>query len=411
MAHSSFVIVGAGLAGAKAVEALRELGFDGRLTLIGDEEHLPYERPPLSKGYLAGNDSRESFIVHDAGWYDDHDVTLVLGRTTTAVDPDAHEVTLVDGNTHRYDKLLLATGSRARQLPLPGAGSLGVQTLRNVEDSDRISQALDRGGRLAVVGGGWIGMEVAANARDRGAEVTVIEAADVPLGLVLGLELAQVFLDLHREHGVTFHLGAQVSELTSLESKVTGVRLGDGTLVEADAVLVGIGAQPNIELAEAAGLDVDNGVLVDAALQSSNPDILAVGDIANHEHPVLGRRVRVEHWANALNQPSAAAATMLGTPTAYTELPYFFTDQYDLGMEYVGHAPPGSYARVVTRGNLRGREFIAFWLDGSDHVLAGMNVNVWDVVDDVKTLILSGRPVDTQRLADPDLPLAASLRA
>ncbi|MDX6296428.1 MAG: 3-phenylpropionate/trans-cinnamate dioxygenase ferredoxin reductase component [Nocardioidaceae bacterium] len=411
MAHSSFVIVGAGLAGAKAVEALRELGFDGRLTLIGDEEHLPYERPPLSKGYLAGNDSRESFIVHDAGWYDDHDVTLVLGRTTTAVDPDAHEVTLVDGNTHRYDKLLLATGSRARQLPLPGAGSLGVQTLRNVEDSDRISQALDRGGRLAVVGGGWIGMEVAANARDRGAEVTVIEAADVPLGLVLGPELAQVFLDLHREHGVTFHLGAQVSELTSLESKVTGVRLGDGTLVEADAVLVGIGAQPNIELAEAAGLDVDNGVLVDAALQSSNPDILAAGDIANHEHPVLGRRVRVEHWANALNQPAAAAATMLGTPTAYTELPYFFTDQYDLGMEYVGHAPPGSYARVVTRGNLRGREFIAFWLDGSDHVLAGMNVNVWDVVDDVKTLILSGRPVDTQRLADPDLPLAASLRA
>jgi NADPH-dependent 2,4-dienoyl-CoA reductase/sulfur reductase-like enzyme len=405
------VIVGAGLAGAKAVEALRELGFDGRLTLIGDEEHLPYERPPLSKGYLAGNDSRESFIVHDAGWYDDHDVTLVLGRTTTAVDPDAHEVTLVDGNTHRYDKLLLATGSRARQLPLPGAGSLGVQTLRNVEDSDRISQALDRGGRLAVVGGGWIGMEVAANARDRGAEVTVIEAADVPLGLVLGPELAQVFLDLHREHGVTFHLGAQVSELTSLESKVTGVRLGDGTLVEADAVLVGIGAQPNIELAEAAGLDVDNGVLVDAALQSSNPDILAAGDIANHEHPVLGRRVRVEHWANALNQPAAAAATMLGTPTAYTELPYFFTDQYDLGMEYVGHAPPGSYARVVTRGNLRGREFIAFWLDGSDHVLAGMNVNVWDVVDDVKTLILSGRPVDTQRLADPDLPLAASLRA
>jgi 3-phenylpropionate/trans-cinnamate dioxygenase ferredoxin reductase subunit len=411
VAHSSFVIVGAGLAGAKAVEALRELGFDGRLTLIGDEEHLPYERPPLSKGYLAGNDSRESFIVHDAGWYDDHDVTLVLGRTTTAVDPDAHEVTLVDGNTHRYDKLLLATGSRARQLPLPGAGSLGVQTLRNVEDSDRISQALDRGGRLAVVGGGWIGMEVAANARDRGAEVTVIEAADVPLGLVLGPELAQVFLDLHREHGVTFHLGAQVSELTSLESKVTGVRLGDGTLVEADAVLVGIGAQPNIELAEAAGLDVDNGVLVDAALQSSNPDILAAGDIANHEHPVLGRRVRVEHWANALNQPAAAAATMLGTPTAYTELPYFFTDQYDLGMEYVGHAPPGSYARVVTRGNLRGWEFIAFWLDGSDHVLAGMNVNVWDVVDDVKTLILSGRPVDTQRLADPDLPLAASLRA
>ena len=410
MARSGFVIVGAGLAGAKAVEALRELGFDGRLTLIGDEEHLPYERPPLSKGYLAGNDSRESFIVHDAAWYDEHDVTLVLGRTATAVDPEVHEVSLVDGNTHGYDKLLLATGSRARQLPLPGAGAIGVYTLRNVEDSDRISQALGRGDRLAVVGGGWIGMEVAANARDRGAEVTVIEAAAVPLGLVLGPELAQVFLELHRDHGVRFHLGAQVSELTTEESKVTGVRLGDGTHVGADAVLVGIGAQPNVELAEAAGLQVDNGVLVDAALRTSNADILAVGDIANHEHPVLGRRVRVEHWANALNQPAAAAATMLGTPTPYTELPYFFTDQYDLGMEYVGHAPPGSYARVVTRGDVGGREFMAFWLDDADRVLAGMNVNVWDVVDDVKTLILSGRPVDAQRLADPDVPMAGSLR-
>ena len=411
MAENGFVIVGGGLAGAKAAEALRDQGYDGRLTLVGDEEHLPYERPPLSKGYLAGSDARESFDVHDADWYAEHKVTLVLGKAATTLDAVAHQVGLVDGTTIGYDKLLLATGSRARQLPLPGAGAVGVFTLRTVEDSDRISAAITAGGRLAMIGGGWIGMEITANARQRGADVTVIEAAAVPLGAVLGPELAQVFLDLHREHGVTFQLDAQVSEITTYDSKVAGVRLGDGTLVEADAVVVGIGAQPNLGLAESAGLQIDNGVLVDEALQTSDPDIVAAGDIANHLHPVLGRRVRVEHWANALNQPGVAAATMLGGRTPYTELPYFFTDQYDLGMEYVGYAPPGSYARVVTRGDVGGREFIAFWLDSTDRVLAGMNVNVWDVVDDVKALILSGGPVDTDRLADPSRPLADSVTA
>jgi 3-phenylpropionate/trans-cinnamate dioxygenase ferredoxin reductase component len=408
--ETGFVIVGGGLAGAKAAEALREQGYQGPLTLVGDEEHLPYERPPLSKGYLAGSDSRESFVVHDAGWYDDRDVTLLLGKAATAVDAVAHEVSLVDGTTLSYAKLMLATGSRARRLPIPGAGAVGVHTLRTVDDSERISAAIAAGGRLAIVGGGWIGMEIAANARQRGAEVTVVEAAAVPLGAALGPELAQVFLDLHREHGVTFHLNATVAELTTNESAVTGVRLGDGTLIEADAVVVGVGAQPNLELAESAGLALDNGVLVDEALQSSDPDIVAVGDIANHLHPVLGQRVRVEHWANALNQPAAAAATMRGVATPYTELPYFFTDQYDLGMEYVGHAPPGSYARVVTRGDVGSREFIAFWLDGSDRVLAGMNVNIWDVVDGLKALILSRGPVDLDRLANPALVLTDSLR-
>lgn len=411
MAKNGFVIVGGGLAGAKGAEALRDRGYDGPITLIGDEEHLPYERPPLSKGYLAGTDQRESFVVHDRGWYEDHQVTLVLGTAATAVDAAAHQVRLVDGTAFSYEKLMLATGSRARTLPLPGAGANGVLTLRKVEDSEAISRAIDEGGRIAIIGGGWIGMEVAANARQRGAEVTVIEAAAAPLAAVLGDELAQTFLGLHREHGVTFHLDAKVAELTTHESVATGVRLADDTVVAADVVVVGVGAAPNLELAESAGLALDNGVLVDEALQSSDRDIVAVGDIANQQHPVLHTRVRVEHWANALNQPAAAAATMLDTPTPYSELPYFFTDQYDLGMEYVGYAPPGSYARVVTRGDVSGREFLAFWLDDSDRVLAGMNVNIWDVVEEVKALILSRGPVDLDRLANSDLLLSDCLRS
>ncbi|MGI8577036.1 MAG: NAD(P)/FAD-dependent oxidoreductase [Nocardioidaceae bacterium] len=403
----SFVIVGGGLAGAKAAEALRSRGYNGSLTLIGDEELLPYERPPLSKDYLAGKSAREEMDVHDAGWYADNRVDLLLGKAVTRLDRDALEVELVDGTRVPYDKLLLATGSRSRELPLPGVGANGVFSLRRVEDSNRIKQTLEDGRKLAIIGGGWIGMEIAANARERGVEVTVIEAAELPLGSALGPELAQVFVDLHREHSVAFHLGAQVSEVTVKDAAATGVALVDGTWIEADTVVVGIGAQPNIELAERAGLDVDNGVLVDQSLTTSDSDIVAVGDIANHQHPVLGTRIRVEHWANALNQPTTAAATMMGDSTAYEELPYFFTDQYDLGMEYVGWSPPGSYAEVVIRGDLTGREFIAFWLDADHHVLAGMNVNVWDVVNELKSLILSKQPADPTRLADPATPLSA----
>jgi 3-phenylpropionate/trans-cinnamate dioxygenase ferredoxin reductase component len=401
----SFVIVGGGLAGAKAAEALRDQGYDGAITLVAAESHLPYERPPLSKGYLAGSAPREDMDVHDADWYADQHVDLLLGTAAADLDPAKHMATLADGRQLRYDKLLLATGSRARRLSIPGAEASGVVTLRNVEDSDRIGAAIKAGQRLALVGGGWIGMEIAANAREGGSEVTVFETAELPLLAVLGPELARIFLDLHREHGVDFQLGAQIAEITTTSSTATGVRMADGTTVSADLVLLGVGAIPNVELAVDAGLDVDNGVLVDEALQTSDPDILAVGDIANHRHPVLGQRVRVEHWANALNQPAAAAATMLGNHTPYTELPYFFTDQYDLGMEYVGYVPHGSSVRVVTRGDVAGREFLAFWVDDQNRVLAGMNVNIWDVVDDVKALILSGRPVDEHRLADPSVPL------
>lgn len=406
MAAPGIVIVGGGLAGAKAAEALREQGYVGDLTLISSEEHLPYERPPLSKGYLAGKDDFSVAQVHDEAWYADQQVTLELGATATGIDPAAHEVTLVDGRQIPYSRLLLATGSTARRLPIPGMAAHNVHTLRTVEDSDRLIEALTEHSSLAVIGGGWIGMEVASNARERGVQTTVIEAADLPLVAALGPELAKVFLDLHREHGVTFHLGAKVDAITEEDGRATGVRLADGTHVPADTVLVGVGAAPNLDLATSAGLDVDGGVLVDASLRTSDPDIWAVGDIAAHDHPVLGRRIRVEHWANALNQPAVAARAMRGEGASYDELPYFFTDQYDLGMEYVGDVPRDVEAHVVIRGDAAGREFIAFWLDAERRVLAGMNVNVWDVVDDVKALILSRHPVDPARLADPDVPLA-----
>ncbi|MCU1657736.1 MAG: ferredoxin reductase [Pseudonocardiales bacterium] len=395
------VIVGGGLAGAKATEALRERGFSGSVTLIGDEMHLPYERPPLSKSYLMNRSPFEDAIVHDADWYAEHDVDLRLGTHATALDPAAHDVTLADGTQLRYDRLLLATGASPRRLTIAGADAEGVHYLRRREDSDAIRATFGPGRRLVIIGAGWIGLEVAAAARQAGTDVTVVEMAHLPLLAVLGRELAQVFADLHTVNGVDLRLDAHVQEVRTEGGRVTGLLLGDGSAVTADAIVVGIGVLPNVELAEAAGLDVDNGVLVEASLQTSNPDIFAVGDIANHAHPVLGRRVRVEHWAAALNQPATAAAAMLGADARYEQLPYFYSDQYDLGMEYVGHAPPGEYDRVVVRGDLAAREFVAFWLDDANRIKAAMNVNVWDVIDEIKPLIAAGTPVDAARLADP----------
>jgi 3-phenylpropionate/trans-cinnamate dioxygenase ferredoxin reductase component len=388
---TTFVIVGAGLAGAKAAEALREQGYDGELILFGDEQLPPYERPPLSKSYLMGNSPWEEAVVHPEPWYADHEIDLRLGARVSALHPDEHAIEA--GERISYDKLLLATGSTPRHLP----GDDALLHLRRRGDSDAI-KATFGDGRLVIVGGGWIGLEVAAAARQAGTEVTVLETLGVPLQTAIGPELGQVFADLHLEHGVDLRTGVKVAELYS-----GGVRLRDGTPIDADAVLIAIGARPNTDLAEAAGLAVDNGVLVDAALRTSHPDIYATGDIANAEHPFLGRRVRVEHWANALNQPATAAAAMLGKPASYAELPYFYTDQYDLGMEYVGLAQ--DYSDVVFRGDRAAREFIAFWLDGDQRVLAGMNVNVWDVVEPIKALISSRAPVDPKQLADPDIPL------
>ncbi|MCW2558569.1 MAG: Rhodocoxin reductase [Mycobacterium sp.] len=407
----TFVIVGGGLAGAKAAEALRDNGFGGTLVLFGAEDHLPYERPPLSKEYLAGKKDLADFTVDPADWYREHDVDLRLGTTVTSIDRGSHTVGFDEGGHEHYDKLLLATGSSSRRPPIPGADAEGVHYLRTVDDAAALLSTLTDGARFAVVGAGWIGLEVTASARAHGVEVTVVETAELPLLGALGREAAEVFAQLHRDHGVDLRLKTSVEAITTDGGRATGLRLGDGSTVAADAVLVAVGAAPNVELAEQAGLQMaDGGVQVDASLKSSDDDVYAVGDIATAEHPLFGTRIRIEHWANALKQPAVAVAGMLGTPGSYDELPYFFTDQYDLGMEYVGHAP--DYQRVVFRGDPKNeakREFVAFWLDGDDRVLAGMNVNVWDVLDDVKSLIRSRTPVAVDQLADPQQPLGTLL--
>jgi 3-phenylpropionate/trans-cinnamate dioxygenase ferredoxin reductase subunit len=399
-ADRTFVIVGAGLAGAKAAETLRDEGFEGKILLIGSETERPYERPPLSKGLLLGTADRDEPFVHPAGWYAEHDVDLRTGVTVIEIDPGAHTVRTADGADLGYDKLLLATGATPRTIPVQGVDR--ALTLRTYADSDRIAERVRAGTKLVVIGAGWIGLEVAAAARQRGADVTVVESASRPLQRVLGDRMAEVFAAIHREHGVRFRFDAEVEEITA-----DGVRLGGGEVLEADEVLLAVGVAPNVGLATDAGLAVDNGVLVDARLRSSDPDIFAAGDIAAVEHPLLHTRVRVEHWANALNGGPVAARSMLGQDAEQDFLPYFFTDQYDLGMEYAGWVAADAKPELVVRGDLDGREFIAFWtVDGK--VLAGMNVNVWDVSDQIQDLIragLKGVTVDPARLADSDVPL------
>jgi 3-phenylpropionate/trans-cinnamate dioxygenase ferredoxin reductase subunit len=398
---ATYVIVGASLAGAKAAEALRAAGYDGRVVLLGTETELPYERPPLSKGYLLGKAERDTIYVHPKEWYTEADIDLRLGVTAIGVDRAAHEVVLADGSRVGYTKLLLTTGSSPRRLQVPGADLDGVLYLRSAGDSDRIKALLGGADRIAVIGAGWIGLEITAAAREAGVGVTVLEAAELPLLRVLGPEVASVFAALHAEHGVDLRFGVQITDITGSEGQADGVRLSDGSRIQADAVIVGIGITPNTELAAAAGLDVDNGIVVDAQLRSSDPDIYAAGDVANAFHPLLGKHIRVEHWANALNQPQAAAKAMAGEHVNYERVPYFFTDQYDLGMEYAGYVEPDGYDEVVFRGDVDGREFVAFWLGNGGRVLAGMNVNVWDVNDAIQGLVRARQPVDKAALADP----------
>ena len=398
----SFVIVGASLAGAKAAETLRDEGFDGEILLLGSEPERPYERPPLSKGYLLGNDERDSIYVHPADWYAQHGVDLRPGVTVTAIDRAAATVTAsgpAGPESVPYDKLLLATGASPRRLSFPGADSGDVLYLRTVADSDRLRSAFSPGTRVVIAGAGWIGLETAAAARAAGCPVTVLEPQHGALHDQLGPELGAVFAGLHRAHGVEFRFGERAAEFRpGLVITSGGADLG------ADVLVVGIGAAPNDALAADAGLEVSNGVLTDAALRTSDLNIFAAGDVANSFHPLLGRRVRVEHWANALNGGPAAARSMLGQPVVYDPVPYFYSDQYDLGMECAGLPSPGSYDRVVYRGDPKALEFIAFWLHHGA-VIAGMNVNVWDVTDDIQSLIRSARQVDPSRLTDPTIPL------
>ncbi|MDX3337645.1 MULTISPECIES: FAD-dependent oxidoreductase [Streptomyces] len=416
-AHQTFVIVGAGLAGAKAAETLRAEGFTGRVILIGDERDHPYERPPLSKGYLDGKAERDSVFTHERPWYAGADIELHLGQPVTALDRYARTVQLGDGTVIHYDKLLLATGSEPRRLDIPGTDLAGVHHLRRLAHADRLRNVLAALGRdnghLVIAGAGWIGLEVAAAARGYGAEVTVVEAEPTPLHQVIGPELGQIFTELHRAHGVRFHFGARLTEITGQDGMVFAVRTDDGEEHLAHDVLAAIGAAPRSALAEAAGLEMaerahGGGIAVDASLRTSDPHIYAAGDVAAAVHPLLGTRLRVEHWANALNGGPAAARAMLGRDVTYDRVPYFFSDQYDLGLEYSGWAPPGSYDEVIIRGDAGKREFIAFWLKDR-RVLAGMNVNVWDVTETVQELIRARQQHDPEALADPSVPLDSLL--
>jgi 3-phenylpropionate/trans-cinnamate dioxygenase ferredoxin reductase component len=396
----TFVIVGASLAGAKAAETLRAEGLAGRVVLVGAEPERPYERPPLSKAYLQGKAERDKAFVHEPSFYADHDIELRVGETVTGLDPGHRELALGSGERLSFDRLLLATGAEPRRLSIPGSGLEGIHYLRTLADSEALRQRLDAGGRLVVVGAGWIGAEVAASARQLRVDVTAIEPYSVPLERVLGPEVGAIYRDVHRDHGVELLLETGVAAFDG-STRVERVRTEDGREIECDIVVVGIGAQPRTRLAAAGGLAVGNGILVDERLETSVPGIFAAGDVANHLHPLLGR-LRVEHWANALNQGPAAARGMLGSSEAYERLPYFFSDQYDVGMEYSGHAV--DWDRVVFRGDVAEREFIAFWLSG-DRVVAGMNVNVWDVTDPIQRLIRERVAVRDDRLADTDVPL------
>jgi 3-phenylpropionate/trans-cinnamate dioxygenase ferredoxin reductase subunit len=374
----------------------------------------------LSKEYLRGEKPAGKLFVHDEGFYADQDIELLTGTQVESFDPGAREVTLPGGIRMPYSRLLLATGASPRSLStlsthstrtLPGADLPGVRYLRRMGDADALRAAITAAGRVVVIGAGWIGSEVAASARQLGAEVAIVAPEAVPLEQVLGTEVGGVYRDLHAENGVDLHLSTRIEAIVG-NSDAAGVRTTDGSVIEGDLVIVGVGASPRDELARAAGLTCENGIVVDEFLRTSAPDVFAAGDVAATWNTRYDKRIRVEHWANALNQGQAAARNMLspgaaGNPdhpmTAYEKLPYFYSDQYDLGMEYNGYA--AGWDRVVLRGSTSAREFIAFWLlDG--HVVAGMNANIWDQGEGIKALISGAARIDVAALQDSSVPLS-----
>ncbi|MCC6269806.1 MAG: FAD-dependent oxidoreductase [Microbacteriaceae bacterium] len=401
----NFIIIGGGLAGVSAAEELRKQGFDGTIQLIGKEPHAPYIRPPLSKGYLSGSDGLDAVYVHPEDWYAQNKIELLTDTTVFGVNAAAREVTVSGGRPMHYDKLLIATGSSPRLLTIDGAELGGVHYLRTLDDSTALHKELAAGGRnLVLIGSGWIGMEVGATARTLGNNVTILERDPIPLANAIGDELGTMFADLHKQNGAVLRMSVIVDKIVGDHGKVAGVQLDSGEIVPADIVLIGVGAVPNISLADDAGIVTENGIAVDQAMQTSDPDIFAAGDVANAFHPLANMRLRSEHWANALNEGAAAARGMLGQNESFEEIPYFYTDQYDVGMEYSGYGPMTKGAKVVYRGNKDGREFMAFWLkDG--RIVAGMNVNVWDVNDQVQRLIREGKAVDESQLIDESVPL------
>ncbi|HWL61051.1 MAG TPA: FAD-dependent oxidoreductase [Microbacteriaceae bacterium] len=397
-----FLIVGGGLAAATAANALRKQRPDVEIVIYAAEAHHPYLRPPLSKEFLTGKETIEQTLVRDPDWYPEHAIQVRTGVAVTALGD--HRIELADGSSDRYDKLLLATGARARRLEAPGADADGVFTLRTLDDAQALKARLTSGDHnVVMVGAGWIGLELAAAARGYGNEVTVVAPGAIPLSGPLGDELGALFREVHESHGVRFRMETRVEGFETADGRVTGVRTDQGSL-PADLVIVGIGAVPVTELAEAAGISVDNGILVDEHLATDRADVYAAGDVANAFHPVLGRRMRNEHWANALAGGKVAAASMAGVEAVLDDIPYFYTDQFELGTEYWGYPPLTAEAELVLRGDRGERKFIAFWL-AEGRVVAGMSVNVWKVNKAVQELIRSGRQVDRARLTDLGVPL------
>jgi 3-phenylpropionate/trans-cinnamate dioxygenase ferredoxin reductase component len=391
---SRIVIIGASLAGASAAIALRDQGYQGELTVIGEESQLPYERPPLSKAVLIGERDEPDWVADEAT-YADKDISLRLGTMATRIDR-ARRVVVASRTEYPYDKLLIATGSGSRRLDLPGADLEGLLTLRTLEESLGLRERFVEGARIVIVGAGWIGCEAAAAARLHGANVTVIEPRSQPLLGVVGEQIGATFAALHRDHGVDLRLGIGVTGFAG-DGVASSVHIKGHASVPADMVLIAVGAAPNIALADVAGLKLaDGGIAVDATLRSSDPDIYAAGDVAAHDHPRYPHRVRVEHWANAKDQGTHVARNLLGADEPYLLRPFFFSDQYDLGCEYRGFADP-TKDRLVVRGDLKSREFTAFWLrDGA--VAAAMNVNQWDDGDTLQELVDSSRHVHDQEL-------------
>ena len=352
----TFVIVGGGVGAAAAVQGLREHGFQDRIVVVGEEPDPPYERPPLSKEYLRGEQGRDALPVHDEAWYGEHGVDLRLGARATGLDPGAPAVTLEGGERLDADAVLLATGGRPRRMP--GEPSDRILYLRRIEDADRIREVI-RSGRLVVVGAGFIGAEVAASARVGGAEVTVLEKNQVPLNRAIGEEMGRIYAEIHRDRGVDLRTEDGVASVEETADGVV-VRTDQAATIEAGAVLVGIGIEPTVELAADAGLELGNGIAVDERCETSAPGVFACGDVADHRHPTFGRRIRVEHFDNALKMGAHVAGAMLGEAEPFTDPHWFWSDQYEVNLQYAGFAY--GWDRVVTRGSMEELDGVAFYL-------------------------------------------------
>ena len=394
--NESFLIVGAGIAGGTAAETLRKQGFDGEIHLIGAEPHRPYDRPPLSKEFLSGAKEQEKLYFKTQDFYTEQSIELHLGAEALALDTSSNTVTLSNGDALHYDKLLLATGSQVKRLPIPGADLDGVHYLRNIEDSKAIAQSMSGAGRAVIVGAGFIGSEVAAVCKAAGLEVTVLEIQSQPMAHILGAEMGAIYANLHTNRGIDLRLSEGISEIRG-QCRAEQVITDKGHAIDCDLVVIGVGISPDTSLAEAAGVDVEGGILIDENCRTSNPDIFAAGDVANWFHPGLGHRLRVEHWDNALNQGAAAAKSMLGNPEVYAPVLYFWSDQYDLNIQYLGHA--AEWDEIAVRGNPSEEKFSAFYLkDGSVH--GALIVNNFRDIRPTRTLIGQKTPVDAQALSD-----------